>query len=314
MSDTPLVSVIVPAFNCADYIADSVTSALDQDYPNKEIIVVDDGSTDGTLDALSAFEGRITVIQQQNSGSAVARNTGIKAAKGEFIAFLDSDDIWFPGKLAIQTEYMASHPEIGLVYHRWLVWELDHAGVFPPLSIPEIPADRLAVDSDYSGWIYRQLFNESIIHTTSAMLRRELIERAGMFDTELRKGQDYEYWFRISRHTQVSKLKAVLSAYRINPQSVTNQPSTVNYAALVIKKALLLQEQAGPDTTRVPRSVVRKRLAIIWFDFAYLHYKQGDPWIATRAFARTIFNAPLRVRCWAYMLLSFGRVLRRPAG
>jgi len=93
MSSKPLVSVIIPAYNCADYIADSIKSALEQDYPNKEIIVIDDGSTDGTVDALSSFDGEITLIQQQNAGSAVARNAGIKAAKGEFIAFLDSDDI-----------------------------------------------------------------------------------------------------------------------------------------------------------------------------------------------------------------------------
>ena len=314
MNDKPLVSVIIPAYNCADYIVESIESALAQDYPNKEIIVVDDGSTDDTVATLSAFDGKITVIRQENAGSAVARNTGIKASSGEFIAFLDSDDLWFPGKLSLQVEYMEAHPDIGLVYHDWMVWELDDNGTFAPLDIPTLPADRLATDPDNSGWIYRRLFSESIIHTTAAMLRRELVDKAGVFDTELRKGQDYEYWFRISRYTRVAKLRAVLSAYRINPAGVTCQPSPVNYAALVIEKVLSLWGLTGPDNIKIPRSVIRRRLAGIWFDFAYLHYKQGNPWVATRAFSRTIFNAPFAIRYWIYVVLSLGKVLRNAAG
>jgi len=195
-----------------------------------------------------------------------------------------------------------------------MVLELDHEDVFPQLSPPALPTEHFAVDSDKSGWIYKKLFTESIIHTTSAMLRRDLIEKAGLFDTEFRKGQDYEYWFRISRYTQVCKLKAVLSAYRINPESVTNQPSTVNYAAVVINKVLSRWGRTGPDNTTVPRSVVRKRLATVWFDFAYLHYKQGNPWVATRAFSRTIYNAPFRARCWIFLLLSLGKFLRSVPG
>ncbi len=310
MSSKPLVSVIIPAYNCADHITESVESALAQDYPNKEIIIIDDGSTDNTLNVLSPFAGKIIVIQQQNAGSAAARNTGIKAAKGEFVAFLDSDDLWFPGKLSLQLGYMISNPSIGLVYHAWGVWEPDQQGKYSPLSIPTLPQDKFAIDADKSGWIYEKLFSDSIIHTTSAMIRRELIEKAGLFDEELRKGQDYEYWFRISRYTQVRKLQAVLSVYRINLQSVTNQPSAVNYGALVINKVLTRWGRTGPDHTMIPRSVIRKRLATIWHRFAYLHYKRGNPWIATRAFALTIFNAPFNVRYWIYMLLSFGKVLR----
>ncbi len=310
MNSMPLVSIIVPAFNCADYITDSIESALEQDYPNKEIIVIDDGSTDSTPEVLSGFDGKITLIQQQNSGSAVARNTGIQAAKGDFIAFLDSDDLWFPGKLTLQVEYLNAHPDIGLVYHDWMVWEMNQEGTYPPLCAPELPVGKPETDNSNSGWIYERLFSESIIHTTSAMLRRDLVEKAGLFDTELRKGQDYEYWFRISRYTRVSKLKAVLSAYRINPQSVTCRPSTVNYAALVIEKVLSRWGRTGPDDIEVPRSLIRRRLATVWFDYAYLHYRQGNPWIATRAFSQAIFNAPFRIKSWIYLPLSAGKGLR----
>jgi glycosyltransferase involved in cell wall biosynthesis len=102
----PLVSVIMPAYNTARYIREAIDSVLDQDYPSKELIVIDDGSTDGTLEVLRSYGDRITLIEQRNQGSAVARNAGLAAARGECIAFLDSDDIWLPGKLRLQVDHL----------------------------------------------------------------------------------------------------------------------------------------------------------------------------------------------------------------
>lgn len=91
----PLASVVIPAYNCADYVAEAVQSVLDQAYPEREIIVVNDGSTDGTLEALHGFGNAIRVVDQENTGPAGARNAGLRAATGDYVALLDADDLWF---------------------------------------------------------------------------------------------------------------------------------------------------------------------------------------------------------------------------
>lgn len=310
LPDSPLVSIIIPAYNCADHIAEAVDSALAQDYPGKELIVVNDGSTDDTRSILESYGERIRLIDQENAGSAVARNTGLDAAQGDLIAFLDSDDYWYPGKLSLQVAYLEAHPEVGLVYNDWLVWRPDASGAYILPAMPALPEDRFDIIEQDSGWIYNRLFRESLIHTTAAMLRRDVIKKTGYFDAALRKGQDYEYWFRVSRVTPVHKLRAVLSLYRINPQSVTHRPDETNYGYLVIRKTLDRFGRWGPDGTLTPRSVIRNRLAVIWKGFAHLHYSRGNPWIATRAFAATIWNQPFDYRNWIYALLAMVRTLR----
>ena len=111
----PLVSVVIPSFNYARFLVDCVDSALAQTYPHREIIVVDDGSTDNTRQVLEHYGDKIVYIHQSNQGLSQARNTGIHAAKGEFIALLDSDDLWHPRKLELQIRCMKDHPEIGLL-------------------------------------------------------------------------------------------------------------------------------------------------------------------------------------------------------
>ena len=115
----PLVSVVIPVFNGASYVAKAVQSVQDQTMRDVEIIVVDDGSTDGTQEILMELERAATdirMVSQEHQGSSVARNTGIERARGDFIAFLDCDDVWLPEKLAKQLDYFEKHPEVGLVY------------------------------------------------------------------------------------------------------------------------------------------------------------------------------------------------------
>ena len=112
----PLVSVVMPAYNAGPYIEQAIRSVLEQDYPNIELIVVDDGSKDGTPEAVEALFGdRVRVLRQKNGGPAAARNLGIRASNGTLLAFLDADDVWLPGKLQAQVSYMLAHPDIGLV-------------------------------------------------------------------------------------------------------------------------------------------------------------------------------------------------------
>src|SRR5690348_15579178 len=115
MSDRDLVSVIIPAYNYARYIPGAVNSVLAQTYQNHEIVVVDDGSTDGTRQALGDSLDKISYIYQHNRGVSAARNVGIERSRGELIAFLDADDVWVPDKLDRQVRFLRDHPSIGMV-------------------------------------------------------------------------------------------------------------------------------------------------------------------------------------------------------
>lgn len=294
----PLVSVVIPAYNCATYIALAVQSALDQDYPGKEIIVVNDGSTDNTADVLAAFGESIVVIQQSNSGVAVARNRGMQAARGALIALLDADDLWLPGKLRKQVDYLNAHPGVGAVYCRWREWRPDALGEFTVPQLGHDALERNGIEPDDSGWLYNKLFLDSIIHTTTLLMRREIMEQTGKFDPALRRGQDYDYWFRMSRLAPIHKLSAVLSLYRIHPESITHKPHQANYPCLVIQKALDQWGRVGPDGTETLQAVIDGVLSRHWFNFGYMHLMQGDPKLAYDAFLRCIRLRPMRVKAW----------------
>lgn len=289
----PLVSVIVPAYNDAAFIGAAIESALAQDYPRLEVIVVDDGSTDETVSKAAGYGERVRVIEQRNSGAAVARNRGMEAARGELIAFLDADDFWLAGKIRTQVEHLQRHPDIGAVYSRWAEWYWPQ--VADPLTV--VPAssavEPLGIDLDESGWIYPKLLLDCSVHTSTAVLRKQVVERVGGFDGQLRKGQDYDYWLRCSRFTQFHKINRPLSLYRIRSDSITRRASTVNYGAMVIEGALAKWGSAGPDGARANSLLLARRRAQLWRDFAHSQLTSGDPRLALASAARALVRWPL---------------------
>jgi len=134
MQELPLVSVIIPAFNARLHIGAALSSVLDQDYPNLEIIVVDDGSSDETSKEALRYGERVRVIRQANAGPAAARNRGVSASRGELLAFIDADDVWIAGKLVAQVRYLREHPDVGVVFGAWIRWNASEDGTFgePP--------------------------------------------------------------------------------------------------------------------------------------------------------------------------------------
>jgi glycosyltransferase involved in cell wall biosynthesis len=310
MSLAPRVSVIVPAYNCARYVHEALHSALEQDYPNKEIIVVDDGSIDDTPQVLRSFGDQIVVTQQTNAGAASARNTGLQVARGDYIAFLDADDIWLPGKLKAQVEYLQIHPEIGMVYSAWMEWLANDQGEFVPPEVPVANSSDLSIDPDASGWLYNKLLLDCIIHTTTVVFRRDVVQQVGLFDLNLRRGQDYDYWFRVSRLTSIHKLRAVLSLYRMHRDSITRKAHATNYGYVVLQNALNRWGRVGPDGTVTPKKVMNSALARTWLDYGYMHYTTGDPALALHAFKQCISYRPLWHSGWVYWMRSWLKVLQ----
>lgn len=304
MSAVPLVSVIMPAYNVEQYVIEAIQSVLDQDYESVEILLIDDGSQDNTVELVRRSAPQVKIIQQANAGVAAARNTGLRHANGDFICFLDADDGWFPNKLTAQINYLQRNPNVGLVFHKWFVWKPDATGLY--VKPKELPIPTLGeIDISRSGWIYPQLLLDCIVHTSTVMMRRAVAETIGFFDTTLMSGEDYNYWLRVSRHYEIHKLTGVYSFYRIVAGSLTNNiPRLDNYGYRVIKEAIDQWGLSLPNGTSLPKRGADKRLSQLAFDYGYGHFRYGSIKLANKAFFDALKHDPLQWRALAYLAAS----------
>ncbi|MBI5550193.1 MAG: glycosyltransferase family 2 protein [Desulfobacterales bacterium] len=198
----PLVSVVVPTFNRAAQIGAAVDSVLAQSYPHWELIVVDDGSQDETPLMLSAYGERIRTIRQENRGVSAARNRGILAAAGEFIALLDSDDHWLPDKLAAQVAYFRQHPALMLCQTEE-IWVRNGRRVNPKTR-----------HRKFAGMIFEKTLPLCLISPSAVMLRRSLLDEVGLFDETLPACEDYDLWLRITWKYPVGLIETPLIVKR----------------------------------------------------------------------------------------------------
>ena len=173
-----LVSVVIASYNMGHYLVHAVRSVLSQSYPNVEVQIVDDGSTDSTASIVRQWESdpRVHVHTQANAGQARAKNTGVALSRGRFIAFLDADDVWLPGKLARQMELFRGRPEVGVVYSDYQC--MDGEG-----RLLEKGVTRMR-----RGWVSGALLIENFVCYSAGVVRRECLERCGCFDETLGMG------------------------------------------------------------------------------------------------------------------------------
>lgn len=308
-----LVSVVIPAYNCAKYVAESIQSALDQDYPDKEIIVVNDGSTDDTLEVVRQFGDAVRIIDQPNSGPPAARNAGLRAVRGDYVAFLDGDDVWVPGKIAAQVGRLVADPGLVATYSTWHIWNADTDGIFrrPDWFDRGIADD--ATDPLGSGWIYNRLLDDCIMLTTTVVIRGTAVKQVGEFDGSLFSGEDYDYWLRLSRIGRIDKLAAVGALYRVLPNSVSRRPQPVNFEHRVVSRALEQWGRTGPDGEETDLAKMTRRLDRLTATHGYAHLRNGDPGIALAAFRELLAHRPLQPKLWARTAQAFmKRLAMRP--
>lgn len=199
----PLISVIIPTYNRRDFLKEAIRSVLEQSFRDFELIVVDDGSKDGTHEMIQReFSGLLTYLYQENQGVSRARNRGLQVAQGEFVAFLDSDDLWLPRKLERQVAFMQSNPDAQICYTDE-IWIRRGVRVNPKKK-----------HAKYSGWIYPRCLPLCIISPSSALMRRELLEQVGGFDEGMPVCEDYDLWLRISARYPVHFLPEKLIVKR----------------------------------------------------------------------------------------------------
>jgi len=209
---TPTVSVILPAYNCPQYIRAGVESILTQSFKDFELIIIDDGSTDSTPDILKQInDPRIRFLTQTNRGLAATLNRGIELARGKYIARQDQDDISLPERLSKQAAYLDSHPNCALVGTWAEIWEVDKRTE----RAHRHPSDDITLKYDL-------LFNNPFVHS-SVMLRKSALDHVGGYctDPQRQPPEDYELWSRIARDYEVANIPELLMIYREIPRSMS---------------------------------------------------------------------------------------------
>lgn len=307
-----LVTVVIPAYNCEAWVAEAIDSALAQDYGAIEVVVVDDGSTDGTLAVLRKYGDRIRLVDQQNAGPPAARNKGLLLARGEYVAFLDADDVWWPTKVSDQVAFLEGSPEVGTVVSAWEVWAPGRDGLFVRPNGPAPRGTGEVPRASWCGWRYNELLFDCELLTTCVMVRAEVVRKVGDFDTGLWNGDDYDYWLRASRVAQVAKLERPGALYRMLPNSVSRKPRTVNAELDVLRQALSRWGRIGPDGRETPVADLQRRIDQLVLAHGRLHLQRGDASVALRSFQELLQRHPARPRLWLHTLLAAAKVAARP--
>jgi glycosyltransferase involved in cell wall biosynthesis len=250
MSALP-ISCIIPSRDRASMVGDAIASALAQSQPELEVIVVDDGSRDESGGVFEQFAGRIKLLRTGGDGVAAARNLALRHARGEYVAFLDSDDLWHPEKIATQWQFMRAHPELALT--------------FTDYTLSERTADgrgwRVFKTRYYEGeTTLGRLLERNFVGTLTVMARRDALTALGGFDTSLWLGSDYHLWLRVRRQHEIARIPEVLADYRWHAQSLTQ--GSVRRGRLAHRDVLLHVQRTEPELFRTagvePASLLRR--------------------------------------------------------
>lgn len=311
------VSVIIPCYNAERYIAATIDSVLAQNHAGLDIIVVDDGSSDGSVALLRDRFPSVRLVEQANQGVAAARNHGIALARGHWIAFVDADDIWLPGKLQAQLDAIKATPACRMSYTAWKVWPCDAPTPSAAcLAELEASAGDQARWAGASGWIYPQLLLDCVVWTSTVLVERALLAETGGFDPTLRVGEDYDLWLRASRLTPIVRVARPYALYRMHPASITRSMPTDNYRASVIGRALAQWGLDSPDGRQADGAAVRRQLAKSWSDFAAAHLQAGNFEQAGRSARAAIGCRVVHRAGWKLLLRAKARALfsRRSSG
>lgn len=282
------VSVVIPVYNRADLLPRSIESVLAQTCPARETIVVDDGSGDGSADVASRYDGAVRVIRQQNQGVAAARNAGIRAASGEWVAFLDADDALLPQAIASNLACATAHPEAGVIYGDAVVVD------------PEGRTESLFLDGKppAEGWVFDRLLNSGFINCSAVMVRRHALLEAGLFRAGMRHAEDYELWLRLARRCEFARVPGPIAIYYRQPSGLS-----LNHLGMARGEVSICEDLLRHPLTAGQRHSVRCRMARNLFDVAW-ELRDDDPAGAVRASLRSVRMNPGRMVAWKVLAAS----------
>jgi glycosyltransferase involved in cell wall biosynthesis len=325
-SEVDRVSVVVPTYNRAELLKLTLSSILSQTAPALEVIVVDDGSTDHTAQVCAGLTGSVRYIRQENRGLPAARNTGIRASMGEWIAFCDSDDIWVADKLAIQIEALRR------TTGGWSVSDFSlidpNGGAFPgnprgfERSFAALAQSGVSAEKYLSKWLLRRevaigqetivtytgdafgmLFLGNVALPSSAVVARDVIDRVGMFDESFRVAEETEFFHRVSNVAPVTIVMRPLCKYRVGHASIIagSKEPLIQYAIRSLKRAVALR----PNLTRKELKAFRKGRQKLHIRLAYTRLAAFDGKGARQALAENMQDQIFQPASTAILLASF---------
>ena len=302
----PRVSIIVPTFNLARYIGRALESVFAQTYVDYEVIVVDDGSTDDTLEVLAQFAGKLQYHHQTNKGVGAARNEGLIRAHGELIAYLDADDMWYPKKLERQVDFLDTHKQCGIVHSDVAVIDEEDRIIYSRFNQQtkrEIP----------QGQCLMTLLRYGHIQPLTVLERRECVELIGGFDERLRGVEDYMRWVLMAiEGVEFGYIDEPLGLYRWRAGQFSHSRG---YRQAFVTMLELLLTETGLEARCGTRAldVVRNQLYRARRELAYLDRTEGRSDHARRQLLSLIRERPLRGELYVDLLKCVVRGRRVPS-
>jgi glycosyltransferase involved in cell wall biosynthesis len=284
----PAVTVIIPTFNRSRLLIEALTSVMDQTFRDSEIVVVDDGSTDDTQEALVPFANRIRYVRKANGGEASARNRGIQEARARRVAFLDSDDRWEPAFLETTMQHLDRHPELGLVATACSV-------------VPEGHQRRRIRRAMLQGDLLLTLFSRNFITASAVLINRDCFAKVGFFNEQLDQATDYDMWLKIARAYPIAFLNKPLCRWRRHEGNSSRDE-------LRHRQCVLKVIEANCDPSRIPQALYQRRRSRLWVSLGRVYLGLGRIEEGNACFREAIALTPYRFRPWRY--LWFTRALR----
>ena len=304
----PKVSIVIPTYNSARYLKETLDSILDQSYKNYEIIVVDDGSTDDTKSILKPFEDKIIYIYQTNSGApAKPRNVGILMASGHYISIFDSDDIMEPNKLERSISFLESCPDLGMIFSNFIKFgdcrqysgtHLDSYQHFWSLKKNQVRNSEFVIPKKDA---FRGLFYSNYIGTSGVVVPKRVFDKIGMFDESVSKGglEDRDMWLRISRKFDIGFLNIVGHSYRVRCNSISKRIISSNEARIKV----IERHMVGLGCRRTIRQAKRV-ISKCHFNIGFRYKESGYLEKSRKSFVRSL-NTAMNIQAIRGLLITF---------
>jgi len=284
-------SVVLPTYNCARYVVQALESVLSQERDDFEVIVINDGSTDDTMDRLAPYEGRVKIISQDNLGPGAARNRGIREARAEWIAFQDCDDRWLPGHLDRLERAIEDHPEADMVYTDAFVMDEEGKRVKPKRS------SRKQKD------LFLELLMDNTISTPAVAARREVLMKLGLFHTGLRSAQDWDMWLRIAYHCSAVHVPETTIECR---RRTTSTMHTRGVSTGMREDNMVVMDRVEQMAPGLPTKTMRKARARCLADSGARMLVALDTEGARSEFLSALRLYPGLPRAWLMLALTLG--------
>lgn len=285
------MTAVVPAFNAERYLRDALDSIVGQTYPNIEVLVVDNASTDATADIIRSYGDKVVYLYEAKKGPAAARNKGLAHANGHLISFLDSDDEWLPDKTERQVEFMLEHPEYGFCYSHYEYIDQDGRPYQP----------TYAKDCSRNGWVFEDLLRYELqIGIGTTMVRRHCAEKAGGFNERLMTAEDTDFFIRVAKYCQFGYIPGPVARYRSHAGSLTKQQGIPRGTFKALDYLVERYPELAPSRSPLMRYAYATRYCARGVGAFY----RGDHAEMRRHALKAIKYRPYHMRAWYYLVAS----------